>query len=70
MVGQIKCNIQSLIKFQSNDKKEFEDTYLNTCKILQEKNRECSRCNELISKNEYLKDKLAAVEDKMTKISD
>ena len=35
MVGQIKCNIQSLIKFESNDRKDFEDTYLNTCKILQ-----------------------------------
>lgn len=23
MVGQIKCNINSLIKFESNDKKEF-----------------------------------------------
>lgn len=39
MVGQIKCNIQSLIRFESNDTKEFEETYLKTFKVLHEKNK-------------------------------
>jgi chromosome segregation ATPase len=70
MVGQIKCNIQALVKFESNDKREFEDTYLNTCRLLQEKSRECSKCLELAARNDHLQAKLAAAEESLSKLSE
>ncbi len=43
---------------------------MTTFKILHEKNKECGKCGELIARNDYLKEKLELLEEKMTKMAD
>lgn len=46
MVAQIRSNIHSLIKFESNDRNDFEDTYLHTFQTLRHNTQECAKCHE------------------------
>ena len=39
MVAQIKSNIHSLIKFEANEHKDFEEAYLNTFQQFHDKNK-------------------------------
>ena len=43
---------------------------MTTFKILHEKNKECGKCGELIARNDYLKEKLELLEEKMSKMAD
>jgi hypothetical protein len=58
MVTQVKSSIQSLVRFESNESQEFEETYVRTFKILHERNRECQKCQEYKGKIESLTAKL------------
>jgi hypothetical protein len=66
MVGQIKSNIQSLVKFESNVSRESEETYVRTFKTLHEKEKECQKCHEQQAKLDDISLKLEALAEQLS----
>ena len=70
MVGQVKANILSLIRFQSNESRDFEETYLNTFNSLKNQNKECKHCHELQAKIDFQAAKIEQLQIQTSKLSE
>lgn len=69
MVGQIKGNIQSLIKYQANDEKEAEQNYLKTYTHMHQQYRQCDKCQEYNGKINQLNCRIQELEESVAKVS-
>ncbi len=70
MVGQVKANILSLIRFQSNESRDFQETYLNTFTSLKNRNKECKHCHELQAKIDFQATKIEQLDQQTSRLSE